>query len=146
MRLRCTRTQRRPTSRSRRISTRPLAGSGEIVPEIAIARPWRTRWDERPSRRVGRTWIATGEEASGWRAPSPRKAARIRPLTVSGTLAAQLPSTAQTVPAMRAKAAPGTANSMSSGAPEGEEPSGKARLAGELQGARAQMACSTRAR
>ena len=57
--------------------------------------------------------------------PSPRKAARIRPLTVSGTLAVQVPSTAHTVPAMRANAAPGTANSMSSGAPAGEEPSGK---------------------
>ena len=48
MRLRCTRTQRRPTSRSSRISTRPLTGFGEMVPEIAIARPWRTRREERP--------------------------------------------------------------------------------------------------
>ena len=66
-----------------------------------------------------------GEEASGGRVASPRKAARSEPLFASGTEAAQRPSGPQTASATWAKVAPGTANWISSGAPAGEEPSGK---------------------
>ena len=66
-----------------------------------------------------------GEEASGGRVASPRNAARSEPLFVSGTRAAQRPSGPQTASATCANVAPGTANWIWSGAPAGEEPSGK---------------------
>src|SRR4051794_41745680 len=119
MRLRCTRSHRRPTRRSSRISTRPVAGRGDTVPETATLRPRRTRREERARRSSGRTRIAMGEEASGGRAPSPAEAARTEPLRLIGTVADQLPSARQGVAGVGEKGAPRTADSVAGGGPAG---------------------------
>src|SRR3954468_18428100 len=120
-----TRRQRRPTLRSNRTSTRPVVGFGDTVPEIATLRPaWRC-FDDSCMRSSGRTRIEMGDEASGGRVASPRKAARSEPEWESGTDADHVPSAAHTAPAMAANVAPGTANWISRGAPAGDEPSGK---------------------
>ena len=74
MRLRCTRTQRRPTRRSNRIVTRGVAGA--IVPLTSTATRRRTRAVPMAIVRLGVTVTATGADSSRPRAASPANTAR----------------------------------------------------------------------
>ena len=125
MRLRWTVTQREPTWRSRRQTTRDCDGAS--VPEIANAVPAWARRLSLVSVMLGTTRTEIGFDSSRPRAASPPKTARTWPLAGSCTLVAQLPSGPQAVVVTWAQAEPAAMYSTPSVAPAGEEPSAKRR-------------------
>src|SRR4051794_15097187 len=123
IRLRWTRTQRRPARRSNVTVTTGLAGL--IVPVSRRGRRRRGRAEPSAIRRLGTTLTATALDSIRPRVASPGKTARTLTLYGSDTLVTQLPSGFATAPVYRVHAEPPAWTSTSMPRPAGDEPSEK---------------------
>ncbi len=109
MRLRWTVTQREPTWRSSRQTTRGWDGAS--VPETANAVPACARRLSLVSDMLGTTRSEIGADSTRPRVPSPAKTARTCPLAGSVAVAAQAPSGPHVVVATCVQADPAVVNS-----------------------------------
>src|SRR4051812_45560981 len=132
MRLSWTSTQREPTWRSSRQTTRGCVGAR--TPLTANGVPAFARRLSVSSVMLGTTLTATGRDSSRGRVPSPANTARTWPLDGSVTDVAQLPSAPAIVLVTGVHAEPAVVYSMPSGAPAGVEPSAKKRRPGTPTG------------